>query len=116
VDDYDWERLEGGGFAVLRTTDGATLMCGQLPADIAWGTGGVAVAPLGRNLVAVGRTGRVHLIDPRDAHRHSTPALADTSLGMAHLGIVGDQVLFGFNRGGYVLHLFAQSPTTPDGP
>ena len=64
VDDYDWERLGGGGFVALDPADGKTVMSGSLPDDVAWGTGGVAVAPFGGLLAAVGRTGCVHLIDP----------------------------------------------------
>jgi hypothetical protein len=115
VDDYDWEALSGGGFAVLRPTDGQTVAHGRLPADIAWGTGGVAVAPFGRGLVAAGRTGRLYEVDARDGSRlRSTPALAGTSLGIAHLAVTGHSVLCGFNRGGYRLHSFTQSSAAPD--
>jgi hypothetical protein len=47
IDDYDWERLSGGGFAALDPTNGRVVMSGPLPDDVAWGTGGVAVAPFG---------------------------------------------------------------------
>jgi hypothetical protein len=113
VDDYDWEALRGGGFAVLRPSDGQTLTAGPLPADVAWGTGGVAVAPLGRRLVAAGRTGRLHVVDPGDGGRTgATPPLADESLGIAHLAVQGQLVVCGFNRGGYRLHSFTQSSAT----
>jgi hypothetical protein len=117
VDDYEWERLRGGGFALLSPTDGRTILCGQLPDDVAWGTGGVAVAPLGRMMVAAGRTGRLHLIDLRSlgSHRATNP-LTDTSLGIAHLAVVGRRVLCGFNRGGYYLHSFTQSAAGADDP
>jgi hypothetical protein len=115
VDDYDWEAHQGGGFSVLRPTDGMVLTCGPLPADIAWGTGGVAVAPLGRHLVGAGRTGRLHLIDPFDgAEPRSTPPLADTSLGIAHLAVDGPNVLCGFNRGGYRLDSYTHSSAAPN--
>jgi hypothetical protein len=115
VDDYDWEAQRGGGFSVLRPTDGEVVTCRPLPADIAWGTGGVAVAPLGRHLVAAGRTGRVHLIDPLDRNEtRSTSPLAETSLGIAHLAVDGPNVLCGFNRGGYRLDSYTQSSAAPN--
>jgi hypothetical protein len=106
VDDYDWERLKGGGFVALDPVDGATLACGPLPSDVAWGTGGVAVVPFGRMVAAAGRAGRLYLIDPRNpAGRRSTDSLsAGPSLGIAHLAVVGRRVVYGFNRGGYRLH------------
>ena len=111
VDDYDWERMSGGGFAALDPVDGRSVMAGPLPADVAWGTGGVAVAPFGRWLAAAGRTGALHLVDPRrDSQVRSTPALASRSLGIAHLAAGPDELYCGFNRGGYRLHAF-RSPT-----
>ena len=121
VDDYDWERLGGGRFVALDPADGKTVMSGSLPDDVAWGTGGVAVAPFGGLLAAVGRTGCVHLIDPRridrgrSADRSSTEPLAASSLGIAHMAVVGRRVLCGFNRGGYRLHVFAQSELAAEG-
>jgi hypothetical protein len=110
ANDYDWESLAGGGFAALDPADGRIMMSGPLPLDVAWGTGGVAVAPFGRSLVAAGRTGCVHLIDPSDgADLRSTAPLAKTSLGIAHLAVAAGRVLCGFNRGGYRLHAFAQT-------
>jgi hypothetical protein len=109
VDDYDWDRLGGGGFAGLDPTDGTVLVSGSLPQDVAWGTGGVAIALLGRTLAAAGRTGRLHLIDPRGrAGEGWTAPLAESSLGIAHMAVVGPRLLFGFNRGGYRLHSFSQ--------
>ncbi len=111
VDDYDWERMSGGGFAALDPADGKTIMGGPLPADVAWGTGGVAVAPFGRWLAAAGRTGCLHLVDPRgDAGVRSTPALGGRSLGIAHLAAGPGELYCGFNRGGYRVHAF-RSPT-----
>jgi hypothetical protein len=108
VDDYDWERLSGGGFAALDPTDGAIVMTGPLPHDIAWGTGGVAVAPLGRWLAAVSRRGCLHLVDLRTGASHNAGGpLAGASLGIAHTAVAGRRVLCGFNRGGYRLHSFA---------
>jgi hypothetical protein len=115
VDDYDWEAQQGGGFSAFRPSDGAVVAQGPLPADIAWGTGGVAVAPLGRHLVGAGRTGRVHLIDPTNrTEPRSTSPLADTSLGIAHLAVDGPNVLCGFNRGGYRLDSYIESSAAPN--
>jgi hypothetical protein len=109
IDDYDWERLQGGGFALFSPIDGATITSGSLPDDVAWGTGGVAVAPFGPALVAAGRTGCLHLVDPGTAISHrSTAPLAGASLGIAHMTVVSRRVLCGFNRGGYCLHSFAE--------
>ena len=106
VDDYDWEALHGGGFAGLDPRDGSVVVAGTLPDDVAWGTGGVAVVVLGPLLATIGRTGRVHLVDPgRPTQWRSTAPLASASLGLAHADVVGHRVLFGFNRGGYHLHL-----------
>jgi hypothetical protein len=111
VDDYDWERLAGGGFAVV-DPDGAIVVAGDLPTDVAWGTGGVAVAVLGARLVAAGRTGSLHVVDPRRRdHDRSTAPQAAASLGMAHLAVAGRRVVGGFNRGGYRLH--ASDPPPP---
>jgi hypothetical protein len=116
VDDYDWERLSGGAFVALDPVDGQPIMGGPLPEDVAWGTGGVAVAPLGHWLAAVGRTGRLHLVDPRrEAGGRTTEALAAQSLGIAHLAVSGDAVCCGFNRGGYRLHAFRSSGETERG-
>jgi hypothetical protein len=107
VDDYDWEQWRGGGFSVLDPLDGEVLMAGRLPDEVAWGTGGVAVAPFGSMLAAAGRTGRLHLVDPRDGATHSSARpLSTTSLGIAHMAVSGRHVLCGFNRGGYRLHAF----------
>jgi len=111
VDDYDWELLGGGRYAVLDRSNGALVVGGSLPEDVAWGTGGVAVAPFGPLLAAAGRTGCLHLIDPRRRHDRAstTPPLAESSLGIAHAAAMGKQVLLGFNRGGYRLHALGQS-------
>ncbi len=69
VDDYDWESLRGGGFAGLDPSDGRVVVSGPLPDDVAWGTGGVAVVALQGGLAAIGRTGRLHVIDPGQPDR-----------------------------------------------
>ena len=115
VDDYDWERLGGGGYAALAPADGSKLMSGPLPPDVAWGSGGVAVAPFGHLLAVAGRTGCLHLVDPRRGEcLRSTSSLGGASLGIAHTAAVGDKVLCGFNRGGYRLYSFSQSAWESD--
>jgi hypothetical protein len=111
IDDYDWEALSGGGFSVFDALDGKTIMSGRLPNDVAWGTGGVAVAPFGSLLAAARRNGGLHLVDPRTGtNRASTAPLGDTSLGIAHLAVAAGRVVCGFNRGGYRLHSFTECP------
>jgi hypothetical protein len=106
IDDYDWDQLQGGGFTAV-SLDGTPLVSGALPADVAWGTGGVAVARLGSTLVTAGRTGCLRLVDPRNpAMERSTPPLSHASLGIAHLAVVGRRAVWGFNRGGYRLHAY----------
>jgi hypothetical protein len=110
VDDYDWDQLGGGAFAALDPAAGRAVLSGLLPDDVAWGTGGVAVAPFGRLVVAAARNGGLHLLDPRrDARTRSSPGIADASLGIAHLAVAGRRVICGFNRGGYRLAAFTHS-------
>jgi hypothetical protein len=117
ADDYDWERLKGGGFVALDAADGRILTAGVLPDDVAWGTGGVPVAPFGQLLAAAGRTGCLHLIDPSGAAAQRTIGdRAGRSLGIAHLAVMGSQVLCGFNRGGYRLELFGQADSEGEDP
>jgi hypothetical protein len=136
VDDYQWEGLSGGGFALLDPFDGSVVASGRLPEGVAWGTGGIAVAPFGPSLAAVDRSGGMHLVDPRTGHTGRAGPAAHTgragpagrtptspvdsgppetgppdaaSLGIGHMAVVGDRVLCGFNRGGYRLHSFCNS-------
>ena len=105
VDDHRWEDLHGGRYAGLDLSNGRTVVAGDLPDEVAWGNGGVAVVMALGRLCAVGRTGRLHwLADPRTGRFASTASLAQSSLGIAHAAAVGDSVLYGFNRGGYRLH------------
>ena len=105
VDDYRWEDLHGGRYAGLDPSDGRVIVAGDLPDEVAWGNGGVAVVMAGGRLCAVGRTGRLHwLADPAAGRFASTDSLGESSLGIAHAAAVGDRVLYGFNRGGYRLH------------
>jgi hypothetical protein len=115
IDDYDWERLAGGGFAVVDPANGHTVMSGIMPDDVAWGTGGVAVAPWGGGLAAAGRTGCLYLVDPRTGANHrSTAPLVSNSLGIAHLAVFSYGVLCGYNRGGYGLHSFTEPAGAAD--
>jgi hypothetical protein len=117
IDDYDWEKLSGGGFAALDPTDGGIIMSGPLPDDIAWGTGGVAVVPFGRWLATVSRRGCLDLVDPRTGvSRLAGGPLAGASLGIAHLADTGRGAVCGFNRGGYRLHSFAEAAVAVEGP
>jgi hypothetical protein len=106
VDDYRWEDMHGGGYACLDPSNGRVADTGGLPDDVAWGNGGTAVVMAAGRLCAVGRTGRLHrLADRRTGRFSSTAPLAESSLGIAHAAAVGDRVLYGFNRGGYRLHV-----------
>jgi hypothetical protein len=117
MDDYDWEQLSGGGFAAVDPTDGRIVMSGPLPDDIAWGTGGVAVAPFGPWLATASRRGCLYLVDPGTGASHQAAGpLAAGSLGIAHLADTGHRALCGFNRGGYRLHSFAEAVASVEGP
>jgi hypothetical protein len=105
VDDYRWEDLRGGRYAGLDPTNGQMILDGDLPDDVAWGNGGVAVVMAQGRLCAVGRTGRLHwLTDSGTGRFASTSSVSESSLGIAHAAAVDDRVLFGFNRGGFRLY------------
>src|SRR5207237_9169885 len=105
IEDVEWDAVRGGGFTGLDRTDGQVIARGRFPDDVAWGNGGVAVVMISGTLCAIGRTGQVHLFDLHDGSKMTvSQALADHSLGIAHATAVGDQVIYGFNRGGYQLH------------
>jgi hypothetical protein len=105
IDDYDWEALRGGGFAGLDPTDGRARVSGRFSEDLAWGNGGVPLALVPGALCGIGRRGQLYTFDTRDGAALATSApIADASLGIAHAAAVGDQILYGFNRGGYRLH------------
>ena len=110
IDDYDWEKLRGGGFAALDVTDGSTVVRGRFSHDLAWGNGGTAVV-IGAGLVCgIGRAGEVDAYGTAGGeHRTRTDAFAAGSLGIAHAAVVGNRILYGFNRGGYRLHTVALS-------
>jgi hypothetical protein len=113
IDDYDWEALHGGGFVALDPADGRTVVHGRFADDLAWGNGGVAVVLVSRALCGIGRRGELYLFDTRDGALLTTyPALADAPLGIAHAAVIGDRVLYGFNRGGYRLHATTVATST----
>lgn len=114
VDDYDWEKLRGGGFAALDVTDGNTVVRGRFAHDLAWGNGGTAVVIANGLVCGIGRTGEVDVYSTADGdHRARTDAFASESLGIAHAAVVGAKILYGFNRGGYRLHTVARSTLLP---
>jgi hypothetical protein len=105
IDDYDWDALGGGGFAAFDAADGRVVVRGRFPDDLAWGNGGVAVVYVPGALCGIGRRGALYTFDARDGSPLTTTApIAATSIGIAHAAAQGDQVLYGFNRGGYRLH------------
>ena len=110
IDDYDWEKLRGGGFAALDVTDGSTVVHGRFAHDLAWGNGGTAVVIAAGLVCGIGRAGEVDVYSTTGGdHRARTDAFASDSLGIAHAAVVGDRILYGFNRGGYRLHTVALS-------
>jgi hypothetical protein len=110
IDDYDWEKLRGGGFAALDPADGKAVVSGRFGHDLAWGNGGSAVVIAAGLVCGVGRTGELDVYDAEDGRpRARTVPFADDSLGIAHAAVVGDHILYGFNRGGYRLHTVALS-------
>ena len=105
IDDHDWEALHGGGFSALDPADGQVRVSGRFAEDLAWGNGGVPLALVQGALCGIGRRGQVYTFDTRDGALLSTSAsVADASLGIAHAAALGDQLLYGFNRGGYRLY------------
>ena len=103
VDDYDWEQLQGGGFAGLDPRDGRRVVEGRFD-DLAWGNGGAAVVITPDLVCGIERTGALALHSTRDGgFLARTTALASHPLGIAHAAAVGDHVLYGFNRAGYEL-------------
>jgi hypothetical protein len=112
VDDYDWEALTGGGFAAIDAADGRVLVRGRFSEDLAWGNGGVAVVLVPGALCGIGRRGQMYMFDTGDGTLLNTSApIADASIGIAHAAANADQVLYGFNRGGYRLQRIRVSPT-----
>lgn len=110
LDDYDWEQLRGGGFVGLDPRDGSPVVEGRFTDDLAWGNGGTAVVMIGSMVCGIGRTGALHLHSARDGSLLALSApVASHPLGIAHAAVVGDHVVFGFNRAGYQLRAVAAS-------
>ncbi len=110
TDDYDWEKLRGGGFAALDVTDGHIAVRGRFAHDLAWGNGGTAVVIAAGLVCGIGRSGELDAYSTANGeHRARTDTFATGSLGIAHAGVVGDRILYGFNRGGYRLYTAALS-------
>ena len=110
IDDYDWEKLRGGGFAALDLADGGTVVRGRFGHELAWGNGGAAVVIAAGLVCGIGRTGGVDAYSTADGEpRARMDPFASDSLGIAHAAVVGDRILYGFNRGGYRLHTVALS-------
>lgn len=105
VDDYDWEQLGGGGLAQLDLATGALLSSAQFSHDLAWGSGAVPIVVVDGVPCGVGRRGEVYALAPgAGMTARLTPELAPDPLGIAHVAVVGGQLVIGFNRGGYRLH------------
>lgn len=105
LDDYDWEQLKGGGLAQLDAATGDVIRTGIFGADLGWGSGGAPFVVADGVPCGVGRLGEVHALGfEAKVTAQVTEKLASHSLGIAHAAVVGDQILFGFNRGGYQLH------------
>jgi hypothetical protein len=105
VDDYDWEQLRGGGLAQFDLSSGTVMSSARFGEDLAWGSGGVALVVADGVPCGVGRRGELHALPP--GAMVTTPITGELSpdpLGIAHAAVVGDQLVTGFNRGGYRLH------------
>jgi hypothetical protein len=105
LDDYDWEQLGGGGLAQLDLAGGAVVSSARFGDDLAWGSGGVPLVVADGVPFGVGRRGELHGLAPgAEVTTRITGELAPYPLGIAHAAVVGDQLVIGFNRGGYRLH------------
>lgn len=105
LDDYDWERLGGGGLAQIDLAGGDVMASARFGDDLAWGSGGVALVVADGVPCGLGRRGELHTLAPGERETTQlTPGLAPQPLGIAHAAVVGDQLVIGFNRGGYKLH------------
>ena len=105
LDDYAWETLGGGGLAQIDLATGSRLASARFGDDLAWGSGGVALVVADGIPYGLGRRGELHTLVPGDpVTTQLTGGLAAEPLGIAHVAVVGDQLLIGYNRGGYQLH------------
>jgi hypothetical protein len=109
VEDYDWEQLKGGGLVQLDLASGEVIQSARLGCDLAWGSGAVPLVVADGAPYGVGRHGELYLFSPQaSASTSVVEPITTHSLGIAHAAVVGDQIVYGFNRGGYQLHT---SPT-----
>jgi hypothetical protein len=105
LDDYDWDQLGGGGLAQLDLVSGAVMAFGRFGADLAWGSGGVALVVADGVPCGVGRFGELHALLPGSpVTTRLTSGLSPHPLGIAHAAVVGSEFVIGFNRGGYKIH------------
>jgi len=111
LDDYDWEKLRGGGLAALDLATGEVVVSARFGDDLAWGSGGVAFVVVGGEPCGIGRRGELHLLDGGVTVAATKPVAADP-LGIAHAAVVRDQLVVGFNRGGHRLHTWPASAIT----
>ena len=85
--------------------------------DLAWGSGGVALVVADGVPCGVGRRGDLHALPPgAPVTTQLTGELAPHPLGIAHAAVVGDQLVIGFNRGGYRAPHGAVAHRQPTGP
>jgi hypothetical protein len=105
IDDYEWEKLGGGGLAQLDLANGAVISSARFADDLAWGSGGVALVLADGVPCGVGRWGELHALAPgATVTTRITSELTPHQLGISHAAVVGSQMVIGFNRGGYELH------------
>ncbi|HEY1989477.1 MAG TPA: hypothetical protein VGG43_08440 [Acidimicrobiales bacterium] len=105
LDDYAWESLGGGGLAQIDLATGSVLASARFGEDLAWGSGGVALVVADGVPYGLGRRGELHALVPGEpVTTQLTSGLAAEPLGIAHVAVAGDQLVIGFNRGGYQLH------------
>jgi hypothetical protein len=105
LDDYDWEQLRGGGLAQIDLASGAVLASARFGEDLAWGSGGVPLVVADGVPCGLGRGGELQALAPgAPVTTRLTGELGPHPLGIAHAAVVGDQLVFGFNRDGYQLH------------
>jgi hypothetical protein len=106
VDDYRWDELRGGGLVQLDLASGAVLTTARFGEDLAWGSGGVPLALLDGVPCGVGRRGELHVLLPGAGETtRLTEEPSREPLGIAHVAVVGDRLVVGFNRGGYRLQV-----------
>ncbi len=105
LDDYDWEQLRGGGLARLDLDSGDVAASARFGGDLAWGSGGAPLVVTDGVPCGIGRRGELHVLTAgAEVTTLVTDGVSPDPLGIAHAAVVGGQVVFGFNRGGYRLH------------